>query len=66
MHSTTKYLGGHSDILGGAIVAAEDGEMFERIRINQTIGGAVPSPFDYWLLLRSIRKVEKPQKSAIF
>jgi cystathionine gamma-synthase len=55
MHSTTKYLGGHSDILGGAIVAREDGEFFARIRTNQTIGGAVPSPFDCWLLLRSIR-----------
>jgi cystathionine gamma-synthase len=55
MHSTTKYLGGHSDILGGAIVAREDGEHFGRVRTNQTIGGAVPSPFDCWLLLRSIR-----------
>jgi cystathionine gamma-synthase len=55
MHSTTKYLGGHSDILGGAIVAREEGEFFARIRTNQTIGGAVPSPFDCWLLLRSIR-----------
>ena len=55
MHSTTKYLGGHSDILGGAIVAREDSDFFARIRTNQTIGGAVPSPFDCWLLLRSIR-----------
>jgi cystathionine gamma-synthase len=55
MHSTTKYLGGHSDILGGAIVAREEGELFARIRTNQMIGGAVPSPFDCWLLLRSIR-----------
>lgn len=55
MHSTTKYLGGHSDILGGAIVARADGEVWQRILTNQTIGGAVPSPFDCWLLLRSIR-----------
>lgn len=55
MHSTTKYLGGHSDILGGAIVAREDSDFFAHIRTNQTIGGAVPSPFDCWLLLRSIR-----------
>jgi cystathionine gamma-synthase len=55
MHSTTKYLGGHSDILGGAIVARADGDTFAQIRTNQTIGGAVPSPFDCWLLLRSIR-----------
>lgn len=55
MHSTTKYLGGHSDILGGAIVAREEDDTFARIRTVQTIGGAVPSPFDCWLLLRSIR-----------
>lgn len=57
MHSTTKYLGGHSDISGGAIVARTDDEFFARIRTNQTIGGAVPSPFDCWLLLRSIRSL---------
>ncbi len=55
MHSTTKYLGGHSDILGGVVVSRVDDEHFERIRTVQTIGGAVPSPFDCWLLLRSIR-----------
>lgn len=55
MHSTTKYLGGHSDILGGAVVARADDDFFARVRTNQTIGGAVPSPFDCWLLLRSIR-----------
>ena len=55
MHSTTKYLGGHSDLLGGAIVTREEGDYFARILTNQTIGGAVPSPFDCWLLLRSIR-----------
>ncbi|MCX6041781.1 MAG: PLP-dependent transferase [Caldilinea sp.] len=54
MHSTTKYLGGHSDLLGGALVLARADEFFERIRLVQTIGGAVPSPFDCWLLLRSI------------
>lgn len=55
MHATTKYLGGHSDLLGGAIVARVADEFFERIRLVQTIGGAVPSPFDCWLLIRSIR-----------
>lgn len=54
MHSTTKYLGGHSDLLGGAIVTRKEDAFFERIRRIQTIGGAVPSPFDCWLLLRSI------------
>ncbi|HAJ37297.1 MAG TPA: cystathionine gamma-synthase [Chloroflexi bacterium] len=55
MHATTKYLGGHSDLLGGAVIARQDDEFFERIRVIQQIGGAVPSPFDCWLLLRSIR-----------
>ncbi len=55
MHSTTKYLGGHSDLLGGALIAHHDDEFFAQIRTIQTTGGAVPSPFDCWLLLRSIR-----------
>lgn len=55
MHSTTKYLGGHSDILGGAVIAQDDDEYFARLRTIQTTGGAVPAPFDCWLLLRSIR-----------
>lgn len=55
MHSTTKYLGGHSDILGGAVVGSHGSSLFERIRRIQQIAGAVPSPFDCWLLLRSIR-----------
>lgn len=67
MHSTTKFLGGHSDILGGVLVVgrAEDiadeqtreqvGAWFERVRTIQTWGGAVLAPFDCWLLLRSLR-----------
>ncbi len=55
MHSTTKYLGGHSDLLGGAIVSKTGRGLFENIRKMQQIAGAVPSPFDCWLLLRSIR-----------
>lgn len=54
-HSTTKYLGGHSDLLGGIVVAKEDNDFFERIRKVQQIGGAAPSGFDSWLLLRGIR-----------
>ncbi|XFO64997.1 Cystathionine gamma-synthase [Sporomusa silvacetica DSM 10669] len=52
IHSTTKYFGGHSDVLGGAVVGSNDDEFFGRIRKIQQIGGAVPSPFDAWLLLR--------------
>jgi cystathionine gamma-synthase len=55
VHATTKYLGGHSDVLGGIVVARERGPLFERLRTLQTAGGAVPSPFDCWLLLRGIR-----------
>ena len=55
IHSTSKYFGGHSDILGGAIVAAEDDELFERIRLIQKMAGAVPSPQDCWMLSRSTR-----------
>lgn len=55
MHSTSKYLGGHSDILGGAIVSAKNDEFFQRIKIIQKNQGAVPSPRDCWLLTRSIR-----------
>ena len=55
MHSTTKYLGGHSDLLGGALVAKANDEFTERLRLMQKLGGAIPSPFDCWLLLRGIR-----------
>lgn len=54
VHATTKYLGGHTDVLGGAVVGRNDDEMFRRIRNVQVRGGAVPSPFDCWLVLRSI------------
>lgn len=55
VHATTKYLAGHSDVLGGAVIAKEHSDFFERIRLIQRTGGAVPSPFDCWLLLRGIR-----------
>jgi cystathionine gamma-synthase len=55
VHATTKYLGGHADVLGGIIVARERGALFERLRMLQTTAGAVPSPFDCWLVLRGIR-----------
>jgi len=55
MHSTTKYIGGHSDVLGGSLTTAKKDEFWEKIRNVQQIGGAVPSPFDCFLLLRSIK-----------
>jgi cystathionine gamma-synthase len=57
MHSTTKYLGGHGDLTGGMVVARADDATFARVRLAQATGGAVPSPFDCWLLLRGIRSL---------
>ncbi len=54
MHATTKYLGGHSDVLGGALVSRRDDEHFQRLRAIQHGGGAVPSPFECWLTMRGI------------
>lgn len=54
VHSTTKYLGGHSDLLGGAVIARVQDERFARVRDFQTKAGAIPAPFDCWLLQRSI------------
>ena len=54
LHATTKYLGGRSDVLGGAVVARIDDEAFAQIRRAQLFGGAVPSPFDCWLVMRSL------------
>src|SRR5215831_3130953 len=55
LHSTTKYFGGHCDVLGGIVVAKNDGDVVQRIRGIQYEGGAVPSPFDCWLILRGMR-----------
>jgi cystathionine gamma-synthase len=55
MHSSTKYIGGHSDVLGGVLITAEKNEFWEKVRNIQQVGGAVPSPFDCFLLVRSIK-----------
>ncbi|HET7675558.1 MAG TPA: aminotransferase class I/II-fold pyridoxal phosphate-dependent enzyme [Gammaproteobacteria bacterium] len=52
MLSTTKYLGGHSDVLGGALVTRAVDAFWDRLRFLQGAAGAVPSPFDCWLVLR--------------
>ena len=54
MHATTKYLGGRSDVLGGAVVSRLDDAHFAAVRTAQLFGGAVPSPFDCWLVMRSL------------
>jgi cystathionine gamma-synthase len=55
MHSVTKYLSGHSDVLGGALVFKERNAFYEKVRSIQRAGGAVPSPFECWLALRGIQ-----------
>ena len=55
LHSTTKYFGGHCDVLGGIVVAKKENDLFQRLRNIQYEGGAVPSPFDCWLILRGMR-----------
>ena len=54
VHSTTKYLGGHSDLVGGAVVTSKQ-ETYERLKFLQNAIGAVPGPFDCWLVLRSVK-----------
>ena len=67
VHSSTKYLGGHSDVVGGAVLLNDDAGA-ERIRFLQNATGAVPAPFDCWLLLRGLRtlavRVERQQENA--
>ena len=54
LHSTTKYFGGHCDVAGGIVVSSIDNEFFQRVHTIQYSGGAVPSPFDCWLILRGM------------
>ena len=54
LHSTTKYLGGHSDVIGGALITSND-ELYERLKFLQNAAGAVPGPFDSWLVLRGLK-----------
>ena len=68
MHSSTKFIGGHSDVLGGIIVAKTK-ELSEKLHFIQKSGGAIPSPFDAWLLLRSVKtmamRVQKASDNAM-
>jgi cystathionine gamma-synthase len=54
LHSTTKYLGGHSDVVGGAVIGNDQG-VYDFLKFNQNAAGAVPAPFDCWLALRGIK-----------
>lgn len=68
LHSTSKYLSGHSDIIGGIVVTNSD-TLNKKLRFNQKAVGAVPSPFDCWLTLRSIKtlplRVQKHNDNAL-
>ncbi len=57
VHSMTKYLGGHADVLGGALVMDRE-DLFESLKFAQNALGAVPSPFDAWLVLRGIKTLD--------
>lgn len=55
IHATTKYLAGHGDVIGGIVVTGDSSALFEQIRLIQTIGGAIASPFDCWLAQRGLQ-----------
>jgi cystathionine gamma-synthase len=63
MHSTTKYFGGHSDVLGGALVFADNDDFAERIAARRLLTGAILSPFSAWLTLRGCRSL--PARMAV-
>lgn len=68
VHSVTKYLGGHSDVVGGAVITSDD-KLHETLRFHQNAVGAVPGPFDCWLVLRGVKtlavRMEAHQKNAM-
>lgn len=68
MHSTTKYLGGHSDVIGGAIVTS-DAPLYDRLKFLQNAAGAVPGPLDCWLVLRGLKtlalRMERHSENAM-
>lgn len=68
VHSGTKFLGGHNDLLAGAIILKENNELEEKLKMLQKTVGSVLAPFDSWLLLRGIKtlgiRMEKQQENA--
>lgn len=55
MHSTTKYFGGHSDVMGGALITREENDWWLKIKQIQEMGGAIPSPFDCYMIVKGIK-----------
>jgi len=68
VHSTTKYLGGHSDVVGGAFITS-DKALYDPVKFYQNAAGAVPGPWDSWLVLRGLKtlkvRMREHQKSAL-
>lgn len=68
VHSTTKYLGGHSDVIGGAVITKNE-DTYEKIKFLQKSVGATPGPFDCWLVLRGIKtlaiRMKRHEENAI-
>jgi cystathionine gamma-synthase/cystathionine gamma-lyase len=68
VHSTTKYLGGHSDVVGGAIITSSQ-ELYENLKFHQNAVGGVPGPFDSWLVLRGLKtlavRMREHEKNAM-
>jgi cystathionine gamma-synthase len=65
MHSATKYFGGHSDLMGGALITPTQNDWWLKIREVQTMGGAIPSPNDCYMLVRSIKTLPYRMKGHI-
>jgi cystathionine gamma-lyase len=68
VHSSTKYIGGHSDVLGGSLMLSDDA-LYEKIKYKQNAIGAVPSPFDCFLTMRGIKtlslRMERHEQNAL-
>lgn len=68
VHSTTKYIGGHSDVVGGAVLTNDD-TLHQKIKFNQNAMGATPGPFDCWLTLRGVKtlslRMQRHQENAL-
>lgn len=68
VHSTTKYMGGHSDVVGGAVMTSNE-EFYDAIKFYQNAAGAVPGPFDSWIVLRGLKtlavRMRQHEKNAL-
>ena len=69
IHSSTKYLGGHSDLIGGSLIIKDNKKIADKIQYLQNSAGAIPSPFDCYLLIRSIKtlsvRMERHNKNGL-